>query len=213
MKIKLLIVGVFLYNTISFSQTLVIKQIESANLAQEKIIFEKFFKDFGSINSSNEILSKIVQDAMQVEELDYSDPSSSAVFFHAIFNDRVIGYISCDILPGFHVHIRQLIIDSEFLNFSIIKEMIFAVFENYPKTKIISVSCFAGCQEIIQFFKSFGFVKVEPLLRSSLEFCILYELKINSKCKICELLYPNIWLDQENEEFEEQEPLSQDQEN
>lgn len=192
------------------SQNLIIKPIESENLEQEKKLFEKFSQAFCGIDFTHETFKQVVQNAFEAEEKDYSDHLPTVLFFHALFDDQVIGYISCDLLPGYHVHIRQLVVDPEIFTVGLVKELLFAVFENYPKTKCITVSCLVGCQEMEQFFKALGFMQIQPILRASLQFCTLYELKIISKCKICELLYPNIWENEQDEEIQDKESAEED---
>jgi hypothetical protein len=125
-------------------------------------------------------------------------------------DDQVIGYISCDLLDGYHVHVRQLVVDPDFFTTNIVKEMLFVVFENYPKARSITISCLDVFQEMAQFLKTLGFLKLEPKLRPSLQFCSTYELKVGFKCKICEVLYPNIWADGLDEDVESKESQEED---
>lgn len=201
-RMLLLVVGItFAAN----AQNLIIKPIESLNLEKEKILFEKFSHFFCGIDSTNTIFNQLVDDTFEIEEKDYLDQAPTIVFFHALFDHQVVGYISCDLMPNYHVHIRKLVIDPEFFTIGLVKELLFAIFENYPKTRKITVSCLAGCHEIVQFFRDFGFAKMEAPLRSFLEVCINFELKVSPKCKICELLYPNMWDNEQDDELENQE--------
>ncbi|MBI2344965.1 GNAT family N-acetyltransferase [Candidatus Dependentiae bacterium] len=208
MKIRIFLIVFFSFNLV-VTQNLIIKPIESTNLEQELILFEKFSAFFCGVSAENRIFSQVILDTFQTEEKDFLEKSPTVLFFHALFDEQVVGYISCDLLPGHYVHIRQLIVDPEIFTVGLAKELLFVIFENYPKTKLVSVSCLAGCSEMIQFFKDLGFVKSDPILKSSLEICSIYELKVSSKCKICELLYPNIWEDEdddiENSESQEEE--------
>lgn len=202
MKIKVLffILGL---NFSVFSQSLIIKPIDSADLSEERKVFEAFAKVFCGIDTKNEIFEEILKESFLLEEKDYADNLQTAIFFHALFEEEVVGYISCDLLPGYHIHVRQLMVNPKFFTAGLIKELLFAVFENYPKTNLITVSCLAGCFEMLEIFKGLGFTKIEPILRQSLQVCVNYELKVGSKCKICELLYPNIWEDEQTDELEE----------
>ena len=210
MNKRFLFIFILILNFSIFPQSLTIRPIEFGNLDQEKILFVKFLKVFCGINSENEIFEQVVQNAFQLEEKDYLDHLPTVLFFHALFDDQVVGYISCDLLPGHHVHIRQIMVDPEIFTVGLVKELLFSIFENYSKAKIVTVSCLVGCQEMIQFFKSLGFTKIDPILRHSLEFCMIYELKVSSKCKICELLYPNVWKNEQDDEVGNRESEQED---
>ncbi len=211
MKIKFLLISLIICNFLNIvSQNFVIKPIESLDLRQEKILFEKSLQAFFEINASSIILKQVLEDTFQTEEKDYLDQTSNVLFFHALLDDQVIGYISCDLLDGYHVHIRQLVVDSEVFTTDIVKELLFVVSKNYPKATSITISCLTGFQEMTDFLKALGFLKLEPKLKPVLQFYSIYELRLNSKCKICELLYPNIWTDELDEDVESKEDQEED---
>lgn len=211
MKIKFLLASLIICNFLNIvSQNFVIKPIESLNLGQEKILFEKFTQFFLGIDASSIMFKQILQDTFQAEENDYLNPMSNVLFFHALLDDQVIGYVSCDLLDSYNVHIRQLVVDPELFTTDIVKELLLIVFENYPKAKSITISCLPGFQEMADFLRNLGFVKLEAELKPSLQFYSIYELRLNSKCKICELLYPNIWTNELDEDVESKESQEED---
>jgi N-acetylglutamate synthase-like GNAT family acetyltransferase len=211
MKSKFLLAFLIIGNFSNIiSQNFVIKPIESLNLSQEKILFEKFAQDFFGIDASNVMFNQVLQEAFQAEEKDYLDHVPEVLFFHALLDGKVIGYVSCQLLDDYHVHIRQLVVDPEVFTTDIVKELLLMVFKKSLKAKSITISCLVCFQEMIDFLKAVGFLKLEPILKPFLQFCSMYELKVNSKCKICELLYPNIWTSELDEDVESKESREED---
>lgn len=187
------------------AQSLVIEPIESSCLHQERRIFQNFVTVFGAVDSFDVIKQSLIQKLFDQEEQDYLGRQSHVLFFHALLDDQVVGYISCNLIDPNNIYVRQLAVDPEIFTTNIIKEMLLAVFENYPKTQSITIPCLAPFQEMVEFLTTFGFVKLENQQEGTICLYDLYELKIGFKCKICELLYPNLWIDDPDEEVDTQE--------
>ena len=161
-----------------------VERIATSNLLQERDLFMRFHK---AVDKNSDFLSQ----EFDKEELDYKNLNSETLFFHAIFSDVVIGYISFDIGQDFCVHIRHLAIDPEMYEPALIKELLFAVFQVVPQVSFISLVASEQQADVTALLEELGF---EITQKSQDEIFSLYELYVNSKCKICDVLYgSNFW--------------------
>lgn len=178
---------------------IVVQKITSESLEQEKIVFEKFAESYCDVGIEQSILQKMVNDAFSNEQRAYAQSDSNVLFFHALHEDQVVGYISCDLLPNFQVLIRQLVVDPLMFDTALVKELLFAIFATAPKTKYVTVYCPVACSDLAILFEELGFVRSEEVGQAT-GLCRMYELKIHPKCKICDVLYADIWENEDDED-------------
>jgi N-acetylglutamate synthase-like GNAT family acetyltransferase len=169
-----------------------IEKIESPDLSAEYRLFQEFKVSFA--HESLELIGL----KFCLEEKAYKASLENRIFLHALLGDRVIGYISADVISGRQIFIREWAVDPELFEAAIIKDLLFAVLAKIKKIQLIRISCPADSEELVTFFQNLGFVCLEDLSDQSE---VIFEFKANTKCQLCELLYGNIWGD----DFEEDE--------
>src|SRR3990167_9688281 len=113
----------------------------------------------------------------------YAQKAANKMFFHAVLGDRVIGYISCDLISEHQVIVRQWAVDPEFFNVGIVKDLLFVVFTKINKIQVLHINCPVDSPECITLFQDLGFTKVKSL---SDNISVMFEFRGNSKCKLCE---------------------------
>ena len=181
---------------------IMIEKIHSQNLAQERAMFVRFNQYFCELYLQEPIENARIEAAFDIEEQAYLQASATTLFFHALLEEQVIGYISCDLMDGYKVRIRQMAIEPDFFDLTLVKELLFAIFTAAPKTKHVSVHCPVVCQEFQKLLVDLGFVKAKPSITPSDSLYEIYELKVHAKCKICDVLY--------GVDFWDSEPSEQD---
>ncbi|MFA5998826.1 MAG: GNAT family N-acetyltransferase [Candidatus Babeliales bacterium] len=161
-----------------------IEPISSPDLRSERDLFMRShsFADQGSDFLSNEF---------DKEEQAYKDQNTQTLFFHATFMDEVIGYISFDASGDHKVHVRHLAIDPEMYEPALIKELLFTVFQVVPQVGFISLVANLQQVDVLQLLEELGF---EFACEHQDGIFCTYELFVNNKCKICDVLYgPSFW--------------------
>lgn len=178
-----------------------VEKITSPNLERERDLFERCIDSFCAVAEQQPLAQKFVSDAFSLDEQAYEMADPATMFFHALHEDEVVGYISCDFLPGYHIRIRQFAIDPVMFDSSLVKELLFAIFTAVPKAKMVTVCFPASCPDLAAVFEEIGFVRESEMDQSSNGLFWGYELKIHPKCKICNVLYADeLWGDEDNQE-------------
>jgi len=172
---------------------IVVQKITTPTLEKERILFEKFIDSFCSVCVQQSVAPKVVGEAFKDEEQAFAQEDPATLFFHALHEEDVVGYISCDLLPGYQVRIRQLAVDPLMFDAVLVKELLFAIFASVPKVRTVTLCCPTACLELATLFEDLGFVLSTSQNQSSIQLYAIYELKIHPKCKICEVLYANSW--------------------
>lgn len=188
-------------NQLSYSADFSVEAIVSESLEQEKALFFKFYSTYCHIPSENAMTQRMLTVAFDREQKAYQSRSTT-LFFHAMIQDQVIGYISCDVGQGYKVHVRQLIIDPDYFDAMLIKELLFAIFESIPQVKSIILQCPLGCSDIQQVLESFGFTVKSLQGDSSLSLYVTYEIEVHPKCKICDVMYGDQYWEMVGHELE-----------
>jgi len=170
-----------------------IEQIDSLDLSKEYKVFVSFRSVFA--NESQVVAEQSFDEQEQV----YSQKLETKLFLHALLGDQVIGYISCDLISRHHVVVDQWAVDPLIFELSLVKDLLFAVFQKMNNLQTLRISCPAQSSEFVGFFQDLGFTLVEELSNSKE---IVFEFKRSSKCKLCDLLYGNIW-EEEEEDIDE----------
>jgi|GEM_PF-1643047 len=168
---------------------IIIEKIHSQTLAQERAMFVRFNQYFCELFLQKPIDASAVETAFDNEEQACLKASANTLFFHALLEEQVIGYISCDVMAGYKVRIRQIAIEPDFFDITLVKELLFAIFTAAPKTKHVSVRCPVVCQEFKALLLDLGFVKSQQSMNPSDALYEIYELTVHAKCKICDVLY------------------------
>ncbi|MCX5924174.1 MAG: hypothetical protein NTZ68_02005 [Candidatus Dependentiae bacterium] len=156
-----------------------IELILSPDLRKER---DLFMRSHSFADQDSDFLS----DEFDKEELAYKDQNGQTLFFHAIFMDEVIGYISFDTLADHKVHVRHLAIDKEMYEPVLIKELLFTVFQVVPQVGFITLVANLQQVDIIALLEELGFEFVDKPQGGIFG---TYELFVNNKCKICDVLY------------------------
>lgn len=99
------------------AQALVVKPIVSADLQQEREFFyqcwQQVYQEQKEQGLGVEQLFQFLAEMFDQEEEDYSSFSANRLFFHALQDGHIVGYISCCIKSQGVMHIRQLALASE----------------------------------------------------------------------------------------------------
>jgi len=156
-----------------------VEPISSPDLRSERDLFMRShnFADQGS---------DFLSDEFDKEELAYKDQNTQTSFFHATFMDEVIGYISFDTHPDHKVYVRHLAIDSDMYEPALIKELLFTVFQVVPQVSFITLVVNLQQVDVTGLLEELGF---ESVCEHQDGIFGTYELFVNNKCKICDVLY------------------------
>ncbi len=171
-----------------------IEKIESVDLSKEYKVFAAFRSYFADESAV------VCEQSFDEEEQAYYQKSETRLFLHALLGDAVIGYISCDLISKNHVIVTQWAIEPSVFETMLIKDLLFAIFQQMNNIQTLRISCPTQSAELVSFFEDLGFQLVEKLSNSK---NIVFEFKKSSKCKLCDLLYGNIWQVEDEEDDQE----------
>ncbi|HSW76646.1 MAG TPA: hypothetical protein VLG50_06360 [Candidatus Saccharimonadales bacterium] len=162
-----------------------VQPITSADLSQERDLFMKFH---GIVSENSEFLSQ----EFDQEEHIYKNPNSQSLFYHAIYQGFVVGYISFEVGPNYTVFIRQLAIDLEMGEpIVLIRELLYTIFQAVPQVSLIALVANLEREDIVNALEELGFEHEENIQERTFG---TYGLFVTTKCKICDVLYgPNFW--------------------
>lgn len=169
-----------------------IEKIESADLSKEYKVFAAFRSFFAHESAV------VCEQSFDEEEQAYYQKLETRLFLHALLGDEVIGYISCDLISKNHVIVTQWAIEPSIFETMLIKDLLFALFQQMNNIQTLRINCPAKSRELISFFEDLGFTLVEKLSNSK---NIVFEFKRSSKCKLCDLLYGHVWNQEDEEEL------------
>lgn len=177
-----------------WSCDIVIEKVHSETLTAERDVFIKFIAHYCNLCVSQSSDMQSLNQLFDQEEQLYQAGLVETLFFHALLDEQVIGYVSCDLNENYSVSIRQLAIDPDYFDVTLIKELLFAIFTAAPKTKFVTVKCPVTCPEIQALLVDLGFVRTMQQLSAVDVVYNFYVLKVHAKCKICDVLYgPDFW--------------------
>lgn len=161
--------------------------IISDNLSAERELFIKFqksgFDGIGIAKEAGQFFFAMDLEAFNKDCDDYNAHSENVYFFNAIFDNKLVGYISFEVQENRAVNIRQIAIDPEMYDDSLVKELLFALFQDIPQVRYITCALRTPHKEVMSVFYELGFSLVGD------QFPFVFELVVSNKCKICEVLY------------------------
>lgn len=174
-----------------------IEAISSLNLEKERQLFVDVINTFQNNISGLSEASFLNEERKYQETLDSSMPSR--LFFHALLEDQVVGYISCDIDHYHVVTIEQMFVAPEMFDVSLIKELLFAIVSAVPNFRQLYVYCLPEYRCLASALEELGMSQKgsDVYWRGDIA-CYQYGMTVNSKCKICDVLYADMW-DQEDD--------------
>ena len=180
-------------------QSFTVEPIESVNLYEHRELYQRFIQHYCSLCPCDIFSSQAIEHQFDQEEIDYQYHNPTTLFFHAKIQDTVIGYISCDIASNNMIMIRQIVFDPTMFDAILVKELLFAIFSQFPQTKKITLHCLATCDDLKDLLGDIGFSQVKPASLDDIYY--QYELHLSSKCKVCEVLYnKDFWLQPSDED-------------
>ncbi|MBP9764988.1 hypothetical protein KBD08_01495 [Candidatus Babeliales bacterium] len=175
-----------------------VEKIKSSDLRQEQDLFVRFYTHY--CGASDEIGKAVA--LFEQEKTAYIQAHPAHLFFHATIENDVVGYISCTMCPGYEVIIKQLAVDPDLYDSVLVKELLFAIFSMLPKTKYVSMRCPKACLDMCALLQDLGFKQVSREQSKQVDIFVEYELYVNPKCKICDVLYgDNFWDFDEEQDY------------
>ena len=169
---------------------LTILNIQAEIYKIENIELVDSFKSQFSFEEINSLFPQVSLDEIK-NSFDYSfQKIDTKMFFQAFLDDRIIGYMICEVISDRQAVITRWALDKDLFDVAIIKDLLFAVLSKMKKIQVLRISCPVGNEELAVFFQDLGFFTVE---KYSDENNLVFEFRGNSKCKLCDLLYGNIW--------------------
>lgn len=171
------------------SSDFIVEKITAESLSIQKKLFMKFHEVFSGLSVQNDSALQVVDEVFAQEEEAYVSISSKSMFFHALLDDQVIGYISCDVADNHNISIRQLLVDPEMFDVTLIKELLFAIFLAMPQVKNLMIYCPVGCTEMHALLLELGFGLIDTKVMNNMISYEVYQIAIQPKCKICDVLY------------------------
>ena len=119
MKNLLLLEVLFLFNLIIvnyvFSSEMLIKQVTSDNLSKEhafcKCCWYEIYKNCSSKQLGLSNLSQTFKNIFDAEDDFYKNHSEDRLFFHAISNDKIVGYVSFEVRDFYKIKKNKLVND------------------------------------------------------------------------------------------------------
>ncbi len=163
-------------------------------------------KDFGSVCFVKNFEKYC--DAFEKEFQEYQKNENNRLFFQVTFLDEIIGFMSCQVESESKVIINQLVVDPEKYDVNLIKDFLFAILQLMPKIKEIVILCPLFCVDFVDLFQNLGFVPVQEV--SDFDLFVPFELKVHSKCGMCQVLYGNDFWENEDPDAWEQDPDQED---
>lgn len=76
-------------------------------------LFCKFERSVWANCCNQQVLDQLLATTSEQEVVHYQQQPESMLLLKATFMDETIGYISSQINPGYHVHVRQIAVDPE----------------------------------------------------------------------------------------------------
>lgn len=137
MKARRLFKILYLYNFLFFGYLFAgeisIVPIESSDLQAQFCLFKKCwhsaFKDCSLKQLGFSSLSEQIYENFKQDEQDYIKKASNRLFFNAIQDEEVVGYISFDIKDGQAIYIKNIAILPDLCTVDSLRELIFIIFD------------------------------------------------------------------------------------
>jgi N-acetylglutamate synthase-like GNAT family acetyltransferase len=177
-------------NKLFFCMILTILNIQAETYKIENIDLVDSLKNQFSFEEINSSFPESSLDEIKFSLDSRGQKTDKKLSFQAFLDDRVIGYIACDVLSDRQVVVTKWALDKDLFDVAIIKDLLFALLTKMKKIQVLRISCPVGNEELAIFFQDLGFFAIEKL---SDENNLVFEFRGNSKCKLCDLLYGNIW--------------------
>ena len=183
----------------SFAHVYHIEKIASLDLSNERKVFIAFRSAFAneSLDESEKLFNK--------EEQAYFENKEGRLFFHALLDDQIVGYISSNSISSSDVIISEWAIEPAVFDVGLIKELLFVVLVSLNKVQTVRIISPSSNKDLIDIFKGLGFVSLKDSLNDE---HIVFEFKKSSKCKLCDLLYGSIWDDEDADDQDDLEGTS-----
>jgi hypothetical protein len=201
---KILSMILVIFGTACAADDLMISRVAIPDMRSYQDLFFKFGVASCSQRCDQQVLDELLTIAFEQEVAAYVDQPENMMLLQATFLGELIGYVSCQIAPGYQVYVRQLAIDPEKYDSELVKELLFGVFTAMPQIKRLSVQCPALCPDLVNLFEGLGFVRNNQEISQDMpNLYVMYDLMVHSKCKICEILYGSDFWEQEIDPSEE----------
>lgn len=139
-----------------------IAKIESNDLRDQRSLFKRCWYSIYQDCSLKQLgfanLSKLVHENFDKEERDYAIKASNRLFFNAVQNNQVIGYISFDVKKGHAVYIKQIALLPDFCTVDSLRELIFVVFDHVSDVSCVHMTLHRQAKDYKDMATELGFV-------------------------------------------------------
>lgn len=139
-----------------------IAKITNVDLSIERAFFKRCWYSIYHSCSLQQLgfsnLSKTLQDSFDQEEQDYVAHAPHRLFFHALRDGNIVGYISFEIQNDQVVDIKQIAFSPKDCTIDTLRELIFIIFEYVDEVSCIHMTLHRQAHLYNQISKDIGFV-------------------------------------------------------
>lgn len=123
----------FLFFGYVFADQMSVVQVEGSDLRQQFSVFKRcwytIYKDCSLKLLGFSSMSKQLLESFEQDEQDYAKQAPNRLFFNAIQDGQIVGYISFDIREGQAVYIKHIALLPEFCTADSLRELVFIIFD------------------------------------------------------------------------------------
>lgn len=139
--------------------------ITSFDLSQQRELFVKSwissYQDYSLAQLRVPDLKFFLQQVFDTEEQDYFTKEKHTMFFHAVQNDKTIGYLSCNIDNNAVVYIRQWAMSPEFASLDLLRKLLFDILDYFSDVAVIYIDVRHIAQDQIAMLTELGFRHID----------------------------------------------------
>lgn len=189
MKKQSLIVAVLLSLTSIISAQIVIKQIMQSDLSQERAVFAKSwaatYKDCSLDQLGISDMALFLDEVFDIEEIKFQENFDYSKCYHALKGDKVVGYISYDVIEPGIAYIRQWCLLPDFSNNESLRELLFTILEYDESIHTMYADVRVVVENYRQMLEEFGFEECDVYSHYDSKLFVGLKFVFGDKCGTC----------------------------
>ena len=177
-------------NVVCASQ-MTIASITSRDLSKERCLFKEcwysIYQDYSLRQLGFSNVSQVLQESFDQEERDYVTQAPNRLFFNAVVNDQVVGYVSFEIKDEAVVYIKQIAMLPYECTVDTLRELIFVIFDHVDKASCIHMDLHRMASQYGKISRELGFIAM-PSADKALIVHLMMQCNKCGNC-LCDLDY------------------------